>query len=109
MIVTVAEDVMCLALRQSEDLHCISESVRAGKSGADAKTPNMKVESDRPTNPASDRDFMEVTKRIVGDEVNQAIEMMDDVNTIVDRYGATCYECEQIDENQVPFSDPELW
>ena len=55
-------------------------------------------------------DFMEVTKRIVGDEVDQAIDaMMDDVDTIVDRYGAMCDDCGQIDEDHVPFSDLELW
>ena len=36
-------------------------------------------------------DFIEVTKRIVGDDVYQAIDaMMDDVNTIVERYGGNC-------------------
>jgi predicted PP-loop superfamily ATPase len=50
-------------------------------------------------------DFMEVTKRIVGDEVKQAIDaMMDDVEAIVLRYGAMCDECGQIDEDHVPFS-----
>jgi hypothetical protein len=52
-------------------------------------------------------DAMEVTKRIVGYEVKQAIEMMDDVNTIVYRYGAVCDECGPIDENHVQFSG--LW
>ena len=51
-------------------------------------------------------DFIEVTKRIVGDEVNQAIDaMMDDVDTIVDRYGGMCDDGGQIDEDHVPFSD----
>jgi len=48
-------------------------------------------------------DFLEVTKCIVGDEYKQAIEMMDDVNTIVDRYDGMCHECGEIDEDHVPF------
>jgi len=48
-------------------------------------------------------DFLEVTKCIVGDEYKQAIEMMDDVNTIVDRYDGMCDECGEIDEDHVPF------
>jgi hypothetical protein len=52
-------------------------------------------------------DFIEVTKRIVGDEVNDAmvIEMMHDVDTIVDRYGGWCDDGGQIDEDHIPFSD----
>ena len=51
-------------------------------------------------------DFIEVTKRIVGDEVNRAmeIEMMHDVDTIVGRYGGMCDDCGHIDEDYVPFS-----
>ena len=48
-------------------------------------------------------DFIEVTKRIVGDEVNDAIDaMMDDVDTLVDRW---CDDGGQIDEDHIPFSD----
>ena len=52
-------------------------------------------------------DFIEVTKRIVGGEVNDAmeIEMMHDVDTIVDRYGGWCDDGGQIDEDHIPFSD----
>ena len=54
-------------------------------------------------------DFIEVTKRIVGDDVYQAIDaMMDDVNTIVERYGGNCDNGGQIDEDYVPFSDLDL-
>ena len=54
-------------------------------------------------------DFIEVTKRIVGDEVEQGAiyAMMGGVNSIVGRYGGMCLECGQIDENHVPFST--LW
>ena len=53
--------------------------------------------------------FIEVTKRIVGDDVYQAIDaMMDDVNTIVERYGGICDNGGQIDEDHVPFSDLDL-
>jgi hypothetical protein len=48
-------------------------------------------------------DYLEVTKCIAGDEYTQAIEMMDDVNAIVDRYGGMCRECGDIDEDHVPF------
>ena len=54
-------------------------------------------------------DFIEVTKRIVGDEVEPGAiyAMMGGVNSIVGRYGGMCLECGQIDENHVPFST--LW
>ena len=54
-------------------------------------------------------DFIEVTKRIVGDEVELGAiyAMMGGVNSIVGRYGGMCLECGQIDENHVPFST--LW
>jgi hypothetical protein len=52
-------------------------------------------------------DFMEVTKCIVGDEVEQAIDaMMADVEVLVRRYGAMCNDCGQINEHHVPFSMP---
>jgi hypothetical protein len=51
-------------------------------------------------------DFMEVTKRVVGNEVKQVIEMVHDVNTIVLPYEGICDACGQIDENHVPFSEP---
>ena len=54
-------------------------------------------------------DFIEVTKRIVGDEVEPGAiyAMMGGVNSIVGRYGGMYLECGQIDENHVPFST--LW
>ena len=52
-------------------------------------------------------DFMEVTKCIVGDEVEQAIDaMMADVEFLVRGYGAVCNDCGQINEQHVPFSMP---